>query len=407
MFRVSVVLGSMFGDEGKGHMTDVLCNNPKTLNVRFNGGAQASHTVVTPEGNRHAFRHFGSGTFLDVPTFLTEHFIINPFSYILEREELINSFNLIPMEYVHPSCIVTTLWDMYINQAVEEMRGESRHGSCGLGINETVQRSNIQKYKITVKDILDNNYIKNKLENIQKEYVPLRLKEEYGLCITDLPQEYQNLLNDDEIIEMHLFYFYEFLSNITIANYEIFEMFDNVVFEGAQGLLLDQNNSEYFPNVTTSNTGLKNVLDILKIINYQGNLEVYYITRCYATRHGVGLFKSEIDKKPYSNIIDLTNTPNKFQGCLRFGYLDFDTLSQAINKDLLNLTFKAKINVVITCIDQLDSVVKYIIKNNIHEVKKDDFISLCWNILKDKINDLSDIYLTNGLTRNDFFKYKK
>jgi len=68
MKKCSIVIGSLWGDEGKGHMTDILCSEMSTLNVRFNGGAQASHTVVTPDGKRHAFRHYGSGTFAGATT---------------------------------------------------------------------------------------------------------------------------------------------------------------------------------------------------------------------------------------------------------------------------------------------------------------------------------------------------
>ena len=81
MQHCSIVIGSLWGDEGKGHMTDILCSqNKNTLTVRFTGGAQASHTVVTPDGKRHAFRHFGAGTFADAKTYLAEEFIVNPVS---------------------------------------------------------------------------------------------------------------------------------------------------------------------------------------------------------------------------------------------------------------------------------------------------------------------------------------
>ena len=116
MKRYSIVIGSLWGDEGKGHMTDILCNFPNTLNVRFNGGSQASHTVVTPDKKRHAFRHFGAGTFSGAKTYLSEKFIVNTVAFSIERNELINKFNIIPTIFVNPNCIVTTPWDVYINQ---------------------------------------------------------------------------------------------------------------------------------------------------------------------------------------------------------------------------------------------------------------------------------------------------
>lgn len=69
--RARAVIDSNFGDSGKGLMVDYLCQTGGEVVVRFNGGANAGHTVVTPEGLRHVFRHFGAGSFYGVPTFLS------------------------------------------------------------------------------------------------------------------------------------------------------------------------------------------------------------------------------------------------------------------------------------------------------------------------------------------------
>lgn len=82
-----VVIGANFGDEGKGLVTDWLCAQGAGVVVRFNGGAQAGHTVETPEG-RHVFHHLGSGTFCNVPTYLSQYFICNPILFLHELERL-------------------------------------------------------------------------------------------------------------------------------------------------------------------------------------------------------------------------------------------------------------------------------------------------------------------------------
>lgn len=407
MKQCSVVIGSMWGDEGKGHMTDILCNFPNTLNVRFNGGAQASHTVVTPDGKRNAFRHYGAGTFAGAKTYLSEHFIVNTVACTLERKELLDYFGINPCLYVNPNCIVTTLWDVYINQAVETVRGEDRHGSCGFGINETVERSKNEEYKITVMDLLSKEKLIEKLLKIQNEYVANRLKDEYGLAMEDLPREYQELLTDSENINMFLFYADEFLANAKILGNGILRRFDNVVFEGAQGLLLDQNNSAYFPHVTSSNTGIKNVMDILTSLNYKGKVDIYYMSRCYLTRHGAGPFENELFEKPYSGIADLTNIHNEFQGSLRFGYLDFDLLCFEINKDLKNLVLPANVNVTFTCLDQVGAEVKYLQDSEVRTVKNNEFLNMAWRILSARIDGLYGICATCGLTRDDIIVYKQ
>ena len=80
MSNVKVVIGSNFGDEGKGLMTDYFCAEAKKRNescivVLSNGGAQRGHTVVTPDGIRHVFHHFGSGTFAEAPTYFSEQYV--------------------------------------------------------------------------------------------------------------------------------------------------------------------------------------------------------------------------------------------------------------------------------------------------------------------------------------------
>ena len=407
MKKCSIVIGSLWGDEGKGHMTDILCAKGNSLNVRFNGGAQASHTVVTPDGKRHAFRHFGAGTFAGAKTYLSEQFIVNPPAFVKERNEICDKFAILPTVFVNPECIVTTPWDMYINQAVETVRGETRHGSCGMGINETVERSKDERYKITVCDLLFKELLIPKLKKIETEYVENRLKHEYGLTISDLPDEYAKALTDKRNIDMFVFYINEFLKDVKVLGDSVLKRFDNIVFEGAQGLLLDQNNTEYFPHVTTSNTGIKNVMDILQKNAFKGKIDIYYMSRCYITRHGAGPLANEITDKPYSKVEDLTNVPNEFQGALRYSYLNFDLLSKEILKDLRNLKLPANINVVFTCIDQLESKFNFIVNKATNTIESSNILEVAYNLLKEKIKNINNVYATSGLTREAFVSLKE
>jgi adenylosuccinate synthase len=398
----SIAIGGNWGDEGKGHEVDILCaNKPSTLNVRFNGGSQASHTVVTPDGKRHAFRHFGAGTFAGAITYLSEDFIVNVMEFDQERRQLAKSFDVQPLEYVNPNCIVTTPWDIYINQGIEALRGNKRHGSCGLGINETVIRSMYDQYKITVLDFFSLSKLKAKLEKIQDEYVALRLKTEYNISISDIPEKYRLLLTRSENIDIFMFYVNEFISNVQVMDDSVILRWDNVVFEGAQGLLLDQNNRQFAPYLTTSNTGIKNVMKILKNVGYTGKTDIYYLSRCYMTRHGAGPFPTEVVTKPYSKIEDLTNIPNEFQGTLRFGILDIDLLSKSINKDLEGLVVPASVYVTLTCFDQLGDIAKYKLDGQVGQLEKELFLNSMSKILMSKIGNLNGLYATSGLTRQD------
>lgn len=141
MANIKIVCGANFGDEGKGLMTDYFCHQATSkgencIVVMSNGGAQRGHTVVTPDGIKHIFKHFGAGTFAGAATYCPEEFIINPMTFRKEYDEL----GYLPRTYIHRNCKWTTPYDMFINQIVEETRDNKRHGSCGMGIWETICR---------------------------------------------------------------------------------------------------------------------------------------------------------------------------------------------------------------------------------------------------------------------------
>ena len=149
MKSAKVVIGANYGDEGKGMVTDWLCSRSsiKPLVVRFNGGAQAGHTVITPEGQRHVFGHIGSGSFLGCPTHLSRFFISNPILLLSELNEFGRNIEI----SVDPESIVTTPYDMVINQIA--LLNEGVNTSCGVGINETVTRSDT--INLQIKDLSD------------------------------------------------------------------------------------------------------------------------------------------------------------------------------------------------------------------------------------------------------------
>lgn len=400
MKNIKVVIGASFGDEGKGLITDYFASETKNgLVVRYNGGSQAGHTVVTPDGIRHVFSHFGSGTFLNLPTYLSEYFIINPMLFRKEYEKLQEKgFN--PIVYVHPKCIVTTPFDMLTNQIIEKHRNNDKHGSCGVGIYETIKRNQFKEFQINLKNLFSPSCFKNKLQFIKEKYILDRLIQ---LGIDHVSLDYMNLIYNTNVIENY-FRDVEFILNNTtfIPSNLSNSHFDSLIFEGAQGLLLDQNNKEYFPNLTPSNTGMQNVTKILKQNKLKNeNIEICYVTRNYITRHGAGKLKYELPNKPYSKTVDLTNITNEYQGALRFGLLDINYLRSRIKKDLQfanGLDYKT--SVAITCLDQTDDEIKYYKNGILLKQGADKFIN---DIIKEL--NIDKCYLSHGMTRNNISEY--
>lgn len=299
--RASAVIGANFGDEGKGLVTDWLCRKGDVeMVVRFNGGAQAGHTVVGPEG-RHVFGHFGSGTLVGTPTYLSEYFVVNPILFERERVEL-GGLGIDPVVYAHPKCLVTTFADMWINQKIESKRADKRHGSVGLGVNETIVRSDVSELRITMGNLWDNpGVLRDKLEQICTKWARFRTGEE----IPDPGNMIAAFVKGCAV-------FADKIHPLGIQQCK------NPVFEGAQGLLLDQNNKEYFPHLTRSNTGIRNVRALCAQAGIS-EIEAYYVTRTYLTRHGAGPLPGEDAAMKFE---DDTNLEHPFQGTIRFAPLD-------------------------------------------------------------------------------------
>lgn len=325
--RARIVIGASFGDCGKGMVTDYLCAQGAGIVVRFNGGCQAGHSVCTPDGQRHVAHHFGAGALLGVPTFLSQFFICNPILFFPELKKL-EALGLKPEVYAHPDCLVTTFADMLINQTKENRRDAKRHGSCGVGFHETQNRSNIAELKITMSDLWNGGKrLEGQLAEICGSYAQFRIGEKL-----DEPRATQAFLECCSE-------FANYVNPLGIGQCK------DPVFEGAQGLLLDQNNKQFFPHVTHSNTGMKNV----EILCAQAGItqkEIYYVSRTYLTRHGAGPLPGEDSTMAFE---DDTNRPNQFQGAMRFAPLDYAALRVRIKAD----AGTNRHNLVLTHCDQL------------------------------------------------------
>jgi adenylosuccinate synthase len=325
MNNITVVIGANFGDEGKGLMTDYLARTKKAeLVVRFNGGAQAGHTVVTPEGKRHVHSHFGAGTLAGIPTHLSRYFIVNPIIFRKEHEALLAKGES-PLMSMDPRCLMTTPWDMLWNQYKEEMKGAGRHGSCGMGIDATISRH--------ARHLTDTFFVPHTLIGAWGWYKKIFSQElvvhpsRFDRREQDIYDRYQLLFNNPDIYQRFqedVDYMYGIMKRQTLPG------FSHAIFEGAQGLLLDKHMGK-FPWVTNSNTGLRNVLNIRREYNLEVD-EIVYVTRSYLTRHGAGPFK-EFPEVP-AGLTDDTNVPNEWQGTLRYGPLDVPELWRRIQLDL-------------------------------------------------------------------------
>ncbi|MEP6925202.1 MAG: adenylosuccinate synthetase, partial [Pyrinomonadaceae bacterium] len=401
----TVIIGAGFGDEGKGLLTDFHAApfGANCIVARFNGGAQAGHTVVLPDGRgRHVFSHFGSGTLTGAATFLSKHFVSNPLLFSREKIELAKFGVATTGErtavFADERGLVTTPYDMLANQFVETARGAGKHGSCGIGFGETIERSLNERFRIQICDLADAAQLRTRLDDIRQNWTPARLNK---LNVLKLNGEQMDLLASNKLRDDFIEAAGEFYEGIRLARPEILTRGAKIVFEGAQGLLLDQDYG-WFPHVTRSHTGLKNAVETALEAGIK-QLDCVYATRAYATRHGAGPLPHELPDKPFADIKDATNIANPHQDRLRFGWLDLDSLGRAIRHDIERYSpranFKITKQLAITCLDQLDARTSFVRRGKLCEATADDF-----TIAAARAVNVNEVFLSRGQTRETITK---
>lgn len=355
-----IVLGSQFGDEAKGSFVNHLCKksikeNYKPLVIRFNGGHQAGHTVFE-NGNRHTFSSFGSGTFQNVPTFWSRFCTVYPTAVFNEYKAL-EKLGITPSIFFDSLCPITTPLDILANILEERRNG---HGTVGVGFGTTLKRQEAY-YKLYLQDLFNKTVLKAKIKNIFNYYNNL----------------YSEFATNEDMYNLNLslenwYKCIDFLINSGIFSKSkiglpFYNTYDHLIFEGAQGILLDMDFG-FFPNVTRSNTTSKNVFTIIDELRFNWiDKTINYITRPYQTRHGAGFMSNTNFEKPkLINIENEINLDYGEQGVFKRSILDLDLISYAVECDN-NFSKTYSKNIVISCLDQVDQEdIKYTINGALH-----------------------------------------
>ena len=360
------IIGAGCGDEGKGLVTNWLCGRSKNpLAIRFSGGAQSGHTVVH-NGIRHIFSSFGSGTLRGVPTYWSKYCTVDPIAICNELAQL-QSKGVTPELYIDIECPVTTPYDAYVNQQTANKIG---HGSCGVGFGNTIEREE-HLYSLTFGDLFYPQVFEVKYKNIQDYYGV------GNVCPN---------VDDTEFLKCcHSVTENRCISGVPgIPNQD----YSNYIFEGSQGLLLDQHYG-FFPNVTRSNTGCRNAVEILGT----GNFEVYLVVRAYQTRHGNGFMSNENIPHNIRENSEETNKEHPYQGKFRRSLLDVSLLKYALSKDPWIRTSTWK-HLVVTCLDHVVDDYRFTYGSDNHIVKcrnEKDFLTRL-----SSLTGIADVYASHS-----------
>jgi adenylosuccinate synthase len=335
-----VVIGLGFGDEGKGSLTDYICRQEDTHTVvRFNGGAQAGHNVCLPDGRHHTFAQFGAGTFAGAKTHLSHYMVFNPIFLEAEEKNLssVGVENAYDTLTVDEGALVTNPFQVAANR-LRELQRDFRHGSCGMGVGETVQDSlEYPETTLRVKDFKDPDALfkKLRLSQIRKGFFRLDSKASEAEVIE------ASILNDPDLVDVLVTKYRRFTQTFEVVDSRYLQGLlaekHPLVFEGAQGVLLDEDYG-FNPYTTWSRTTSRNALELLG----KHPSTTVGVTRAYHTRHGAGPFPSE---DPHMVFPD-HNCEGDWQGSFRFGPIDLNLLAYA------QLVAKCD-EVAVTCLDHL------------------------------------------------------
>ncbi|MEU6345214.1 adenylosuccinate synthetase [Streptomyces sp. NPDC046977] len=306
MHTIVVDLG--YGDAGKGTVVDRLCaTGPVHAVVRFNGGAQAAHNVVTADGRHHTFAQFGSGTLHGVPTHLSRFMMVDPLALAAEADHL--TALGVPAPYalltVDREARLTTPYHAAANRLRERARGAARHGSCGMGIGETAAYALAHPEDApTAGDCVSRPRLLRKLRLLHD-----RLADELGRALPAPPPEH---CADA---------FTAFARAVTLtdgAHLARVLRTGPVVFEGAQGVLLDEWHG-FHPYTTWSTTTFANAAALLAESGRTARR--LGVVRAYTTRHGPGPHMTE-DPGLAPFLPEPHNGTGAWQGAFRVGHFD-------------------------------------------------------------------------------------
>ena len=330
MANITLVLGLGFGDEGKGGCVDFLArHHDARLVVRFNGGAQAGHNVIDPNGQHHCFSQWGSGTFAGARTLLSRHVLVNPIfaeseARHLESAGVRDPYALLSVERLAP---VTTPFHVAANRCRELSRqaaSGSVHGSCGMGVGETMEDLVEGRETVWVRDFEDDTpTLKRRLFRIQER----KRSEVLQLAALDRrsPRVLQELfvLEDPSIVDAVCASYTKFARKASIVNQDFLEREldapGHVVFEGAQGVLLDEWWG-FHPHTTWSTCTFDNATEILGA-ERAGRARRIGVLRTFHTRHGAGPFPTE-NKSMDALSADDNNKRDPWQHDFRTGAFD-------------------------------------------------------------------------------------
>ena len=281
-----IVIGAQWGDEGKGKITDLLSKSADVV-VRYQGGVNAGHTVVVKDQTFKLHLIPSGILYSDTSCIIGSGTVIDPKELIAELDQLetlgISAENLV----ISGSAHVTMPYHRMIDQAAEEQRGNHKIGTTKRGIGPTYADKS-ERTGIRMINLMDPDGLREQLHwTISHKNVLLEK-------LYDLPP-----LDPETVIEEYLGYaerLRPYVTDTSLMIYDAVQAKRNILFEGAQGTLLDLDHGTY-PYVTSSNPVAGGAC-IGAGVGPTSIDRVIGVAKAYTTRVGEGPFPTELDCSP-------------------------------------------------------------------------------------------------------------
>ena len=342
MARSVVVLGTQWGDEGKGKVVDLLTVDASAV-VRFQGGHNAGHTVVV-NGKKTVLHLLPSGVLhTGVINYIGNGVVLSPKALIDEVTEVKKQgVDLEGRLYVSDACTLLMPYHTVIDLAMEESFGQNSIGTTKKGIGPAYT-DKVARLGLRAGDLFNKQVFSQRFMQIF-DYHRFILKNYYGVNNLDPNAMLDEVLQMSEVI-MPL------LADVPVKLSEHYQNGGNLLFEGAQGTFLDVDHGSY-PFVTSSNTtagaastgsgfGPKNLDHILGV------------AKVYTTRVGAGPFPTELNDEIGAKLSKFGNefgaTTHRARRC---GWLDIPLLRRSILLNSVNSLVFTKLDV----LDNLDRI---------------------------------------------------
>ena len=281
--RNVVVVGTQWGDEGKGKIIDWLSESTQGV-VRFQGGHNAGHTLII-NGQKTVLRLIPSGIMhAGLPCFIGNGVVLSPEALFKEIGELESAgVDVRSRLRISEACTLILPYHIAVDQAREIKRGAAKIGTTGRGIGPAYE-DKVARRALRVQDLFHPEVFAEKLKEVM-EYHNFMLTQYLGAPALD----YQTVLDETLAFAEQL---RPMVTDVSATLHEIQEKGGRVLFEGAQGTLLDVDHGTY-PYVTSSNC----VAGAAAAGAGVGPTKLNYIlgiTKAYCTRVGAGPFPTEL-----------------------------------------------------------------------------------------------------------------